>query len=148
MTTASEMPIRARLSHQPVELAKRPKATPGFSACTILKNRGITVSCSHKESWDWMIHLVMRSRRKTAAATAKGRTRSRMRVAQYFIDSGAADGADGGETRMLADVQRVLPAAVTLDAVRPFCIHSETFAAILKPHPRPDEQRGGVGRLL
>src|SRR6266853_701719 len=109
MRTASEMPIRARLRHQPVELAKRPNATPGFSAWTILKNRGITVSCSQRDRRDWMIHLVMRSRRKTAAATANGRTRSRMRVAQYFIDSGAAAGANGGEARVLADVQRVLP---------------------------------------
>src|ERR1035437_241334 len=129
-----------------------PNAIPRFSECTMLNSPGITRTVSSAETLLSTIHLLMRSSANTPAAVPYAFTRGSAMpesTMDDLVDRPGARQADGRESRVSADIQRVLPAALALVSRRALHFHAKVVPfRPLQFHLRHDEQRGQLVRVL
>src|ERR1035438_1867807 len=154
-TAAADSTINSVVGQSLVESFRMPNAIPRFSERTMLNNPGITGTVSMAETLLSTIHLLTRSSASTSAAVPYAFTRES--TMENLADGAGARQADGRETRVVADVQSVLPAALAFDSRRALDRHADHHADChVKPfrfrplhfHLRHDEQRGQLCRVL
>src|ERR1035441_2146898 len=150
-TAAADSTINSVVGQSLVESFRMPNAIPRFSERTMLNNPGITGTVSMAETLLSTIHLLTRSSASTSAAVPYAFTRES--TMQNLVDGCRAGQADGWETRVAADIQRVLPAALALASRRALDRHANRHAELVAVRPfqfhlRHDEQRGQLCRVL
>src|ERR1035441_3340563 len=150
-TAAADSTINSVVGQSLVESFRMPNAMPRFSERTMLNSPGITGTVSMADTLLSTIHLLMRSSASPNAAVPYAFTRES--TMENLADGAGARQADGRETRVAADVQRVLPAALAFVSRRALHCHADCHVnpVALRPlqfHLRHDQQGGQLRRVL
>src|ERR1022692_2134546 len=150
-TAAADSTINNVVGQSLVESFRMPNAIPRFSERTMLNNPGITGTVSMAETLLSTIHLLRRSSASTSAAVPYAFTRES--TMENLADGAGARQAGRRETRVAANVQRVLPASLALDSRRALHFHADRHAELvafrrLQFHLRHDQQGGKLCGVL
>src|ERR1035441_9094366 len=128
-TAAADSTINSVVGQSLVESFRMPNAIPRFSERTMLNNPGITGTVSMAETLLSTIHLLTRSSASTSAAVPYAFTRES--TMENLADGAGARQTDRRETRVAADIQRVLPAALAFDSRRALDRHADRHAQLV-----------------